>query len=166
MSVAAVLLPGFYARHISLGMQTGDANPPVETVAFAAGAVGSNFAQIVGTATDLNGPIRVYAVALADSAAAPSEAQIVAGTDAADSPAPKGTNSAASGVSLSVSIAGLSASTAYDIYYTLLDAFDNAKTAAKIDVTTTAASAYDPNDTVRPIASGSRMVRSVVDDIV
>jgi hypothetical protein len=166
MSLPAVMVPGFYTRYISLGMQTGDSSPPVETSAFTAGAVGATFAGIGGVATDLNGPIRLFMVALADAAAAPSEAQIIAGTDAADAAAPKSSASAASGAFLSSTIAGLSNSTAYDIYYTLVDAFDNAATAAKIDVTTTAASAYDPNETVRPIASGARMVRSVVNDVI
>ncbi len=166
MSLPAVMVPGFFTRYISIGMQTGDSSPPVETTAFTAGPVGSTFAGINGVATDLNGPIVLYMVALANGASAPSAAQIIAGTDASNVAAPKATSSAASGAYLSATIAGLTASTAYDIYYTLVDAFSNAATAAKIDVTTAAASAYDQNDTVRPIASGSRMVRPAVGDAI
>ena len=149
-----------------LSGSSGETDAPVETTAFVAGPVGATFAGINGVATDASEPIRLYMVALADAAAAPSAAQIIAGTDASNAAAPKSSSSAASGAYLSATIAGLTASTAYDIYYTLVDMLDNATTAAKIDVTTTAASAYDRNDTVRPIASGARMVRSVISDAI
>lgn len=166
MSLPALMVPGFFTRHISLGMQTGDSDPPAETVAVSVGAIGATFVQIGGVATDLNPPVRLYCVAVADAAAAPSAAQVIAGTDSADAAAPKAFDSESSGAVLSATIAGLTASTAYDIYYVLVDAFSNATTATKLDATTTAASAYDPNDTVRPIASGSRMVRSVINDAI
>lgn len=165
MSLPAVMVPGFFTRHISLGIQTGDTDPPAETSTVTAGA-GATFINVGGIATDLNPPVNLYCVALPNAAAAPSEAQIIAGTDAADAAAPNGYGSASSGAYVSATIAGLTASTAYDVYYTLTDAFANASTATKLDVTTTAASAYDPNDTVRPIASGSRMVRSVINDAI
>lgn len=166
MTIAALTVVGLYERHIAFGLQTGDSDPPVETVAFAAGAVAHNYLQVVGTATDLNPPVTLYLVALADAAAAPSEAQIVAGTDSTDTPAPRGSNSAESGESVAATVAGLTASTDYDVYYTLGDAFDNYSTAVKLDISTTAAPTYQQNDAVRPIASGSRMVRSVKDDVI
>lgn len=167
MSIAAVTIQGLYQRHISFGVQTGDSNPPVYTAGPAIGTTADSYVQVTATMTDLNPPITIYGVAVADAASAPTEAQIIAGTDSGDTPVPKGQDSeAASGSPLAFSIPGLTASTAYDIYVTAKDVFGNITTKQKLDVTTTAASAYDRNDTVRGVVSGgARMVRSVVDDV-
>lgn len=162
MSVAALLVPGFYTRHLAAGLQGNDATEPTITVTPVAGSVGATHIQVVGTATDTNEPITLYIVAVANGAGAPSAAQVFAGTDAADAPAPKANNDGDSGVSIAATIAGLSASTAYDVYYTFGDAYDNLTTSAKLDISTTAAPSYSVNDTVRPVSSGARMVRSCV----
>jgi hypothetical protein len=127
--------------------------------------LGATYIQVGGTATDANEPVTLYLVAVGNAAAAPSAAQVMAGTDSADAPAPNANNSADSGEFVAATIAGLTASTAYDVYYTFGDAYDNLTAAAKLDISTTAAPSYDRNDTSRPVASGSRMVRPVNDDV-
>jgi hypothetical protein len=87
---------------------------------------------------------------------------VVAGTDSTDTPVPSGQASGQDNEQLVVSIVGLTAETAYDIYVVAEDSFANVTTATKLDATTTAAGAgntgvvYDP---VRGIVSS--VVRSL-----
>lgn len=148
------------------GVWSDETAPPTETTAFAAGYIRHNQVQIVGIATGLAYPLYVYAVAVANAASAPSAAQVIAGTNASGVATQSGVGTANDGDSLSVIIPGLSASTAYDIYYVLTDSLQNQTAATKIDITTTAAPTYDRNDTARPAASGERMVRSVINDAI
>ena len=165
MALAALVLPGLYDLHITHGLETTDAGAPTYTQTPAVSGLGATYVQVNGIGTDTNPPVTLYIVAVADAAGAPTAAQVAAGTDSADAPAPKGTASGASGALLTATIAGLSASTAYDVYYTMGDNFGNLVASAKLDITTPAAAAFDPNDTVRPIANSSRMVRPVANDI-
>lgn len=166
MSVAALLVPGLYVRYLPFGLQGNDATAPTVTVTPVAGSVGHTHIQVVGTATDANEPITLYIVAVANAAAAPSAAQVAAGTDSTDTPAPRAYNDAsASGVAVSATIAGLSASTAYDVYYTFGDAYDNLVASAKLDISTTAAPSYDQNAIVRVNTSSARMIRAAVDEV-
>lgn len=116
-----------------------DAVAPVYSVTPIAGSTLDSSVRITGEVTDNNPPITFYIVALADAAAAPSEEQIQAGTDAADGAVLNASQTyTESPGAINLQINGLSPSTAYDIYYTAVDLFGNLSTAAKIDVTTIA----------------------------
>jgi hypothetical protein len=164
MSVAALFLPGLYGGHISTGLQSGDAVAPVYTVGPTAGAVGDTYLQITATITDTTPPITFYGVVVADAAGAPSAAQIKAGTDSADSAAPSNSVlSVTSGDTFSLQFAGLTAATAYDVYYVASDSFSNDATPAKLDMTTAAVETFDPQDTVQ--SARRSMVQSMISDI-
>ncbi|MBK1719781.1 DUF4347 domain-containing protein [Thiocystis violacea] len=88
----------------------------------------------------LNEAGTLYYVVVADDATAPSVANVKAGLDNSGGAAPKSGNSAATsgGFDSSFSaITGLSASTAYDVYFVATDQAGNDQTAVtKVDVTT------------------------------
>lgn len=138
---ASLLQTGFGPRYFTLGLVTADAVAPSFSVTPFATGIQSTTIQIRFTATDVSFPGTFYVVAVPDAATAPSVAQIQAGTDAADSAAPSNSRTiTTSGQSYNITLGGLTAETAYDVYYTADDSFGNDSTPAKIDVTTTAVS--------------------------
>lgn len=162
MSIAALVVNGLYNRHVVFGLRSGDADPPVYTSNPAAGSVGATYLQITATATDITEPITLYAVALANGATQPSAAQVIAGTDSTNAAAPAGQDSGNSGIPITLSIAGLSATTAYDVFVVVEDGFANATTVTKVDITTAAAST-NGTEVVNAVVGGivSSVVRSV-----
>ena len=121
---------------------TVDTTPPTWTASYPlAGTMGLTTAQVQGSIDEAG---KIYAVAVADGASAPSYAQVKAGQDAsgASAIASASNTSVAASTAVTLSLSGLTASTAYDVY---LAAEDNASTPntlgpTKIDITTTAAS--------------------------
>ena len=161
MSIAALTVTGLYSRYITVGMQAADDTAPVFSTNPVSGAVGDTYLQVFAVAADLEEPLTLYAVALPNAAAAPTEAQIIAGTNAADVAAPAGNSSGISGP-LTLSVAGLVASTAYDVFVTCTDFLGNATTAVKLDITTTATPSYSTavvRDTTRGVVTS--LIRSV-----
>jgi hypothetical protein len=157
MTVRALLVPGLYTRHLSLGLQTSDATAPSFTVTPFASSIQDTSIQVRTTISEESFPATFYVVVLADGATAPSEAQIRAGTDSTDSAAPSGNQTYISdGATVSVVVGGLTAETAYDVYYTSRDAFDNDSTAAFFNVTTVAA------DTDTTLDLSSKLIRDVI----
>ena len=123
----------------SYRVTAGDAVAPVFTFGPSNGSTGDTFIGVQATVTDDNPTITFYGVVLADAATAPSAAQIAAGTDSTDAAVTNDNASTeVSGSTLSLSFGGLTAETAYDVYYVAKDLFDNFTTPAKLDITTTA----------------------------
>ena len=79
-----------------------------------------------------------YFVVVADGAAAPSAAQVKAGNDAGDSAAlASGSIALAAGTENTAAISGLTAGTAYDVYFVAEDGAPNLQvTPVKVDITT------------------------------
>ncbi len=156
---AALMVQGFYQRHIASGLTSGDSTAPTYDTSPAIGAIGATYVQVFAVCDDLNPPITLYAVAVADGAAAPSAAQVIAGTNASNVAVPAGQASGQDHETITLSVVGLSATTAYDIYVVAEDSFANATAATKLDVTTTAAGAGNTGVVYDPVES---VVRGVV----
>jgi hypothetical protein len=103
------------------------------------GAITESTVEVIGR---INEAGTVYFVVLADGAAAPSAAQVKAGTDASGTAVPadrKGSGTGAANADISFSLTGLTASTNYDVYFVAQDSavLQNIQAAAvKLDVAT------------------------------
>ena len=149
----------------SIGGTPGDSDPPSYTTAPFITGFTDTTATVQFIATDVNFPITLWAVRLADAATAPSAAQVKAGTDSTDSAAPNNSTTVGTGVLGSVTFAGLTQSTAYDIFVAAEDNIGNITTVAKLDVTTAATPSYDNNAIIQGVVSSGRMIHSVIDDV-
>lgn len=155
-------LVGFFR---SVGGEPDDVDAPAySTAPFITGFTDTT-ATVQFIATDSNPPVTLWAVRLADAATAPSAAQVKAGTDSTDSAAANNNTTVGSGQLGSVTFAGLTAETAYDIFVAAEDNLGNITTVAKLDVTTAATPSYDNNAILQGVISTGRMIRSVIDDV-
>ena len=144
MGTKALLVPGFGERFFTLGLTSSDATAPVLTTTPFAASIQDTSVTTRTVIQETGFPATFYVVVLADGATAPSAAQIRAGTDSSDVAQPS--NSTVfneDGATVNTIVGGLTASTAYDVYYTARDAFDNDTTPGFYNVTTTAASSAE-----------------------
>lgn len=127
----------------------GDTTAPTCSVSPAEDSVTSSSITVDATCSDeTDASVNHYAVAVADAAAAPSPAQIAAGQDSTGSAAlaacsDLAVTNAAEG---QCALTGLSASTAYDVYYTVGDSAPNYLTPVLINSTTSAPAACVSDD--------------------
>lgn len=123
------------------GESAGDTTAPTYSVNPALNSKTATSITVDATASDeTDASVNHYAVAVANGAAAPSPAQIAAGQDSTGSAAlASGSDLAVTnGVEGSIVLSGLTASTNYDIYYTVGDSSSNYAAAQKLDVKTKA----------------------------
>lgn len=140
--INSLTVPGFYEEYMTFGLNTSDATAPVFDTSPFVSSLSPTSVSVTTTISDPSLPVTLYIVVVADGALAPSAAQIKAGTDQGDVAAPSGSGAMISSPGTPVVFAaGLSATTAYDVYYVATDDFDNDTTPAKLDITTPAVSA-------------------------
>ncbi|WP_406659746.1 hypothetical protein V7O66_07790 [Methanolobus sp. ZRKC3] len=141
--VAEDAVPNLMAAGVKVDVTTADATAP--TFAGTYPKTASVAATQLNLLTQTNENGNAYFVVLADGAAAPTAAQIKAGTDAADGALAanlKGTVALTADTEASKTITSLTESTAYDIYVVAEDAVPNLMAAGvKVDVTTADATA-------------------------
>lgn len=160
MANKSLFIPGLGDRFYTQGFVTADATAPVlSTTPFAASIQDTSLTTRT-VITETSFPSTFYVVVLPDGATAPSAAQIRAGTNNLDVAAPSGSSSfSTNGATVNVIVGGLTASTAYDVYYTARDAFDNDTTPGFYNVTTTAASSAEI------LAMCSDLSRDLIEDL-
>lgn len=152
-------------QYRSIGGEPTDVDAPAYTTAPFVTGFTDTTVSIQYTATDVNPPVVLWGVRLADGAGAPSAAQVKAGTDSGDSAVPNNSASGTSGESKQVVFAGLTQSTAYDFYVAAEDNLGNITTASLVEATTAATPSYDNNAIIQGVVSSGRMIHSVIDDV-
>jgi len=115
---------------------SGDTTPPVFSTAPASANVASTSLDITAT---LNEAGTVYAVAVSDGATAPTSAEVSsAQTSGGGSPVSNGNTAASSGTQASLTLSGLTAGTAYDVYVVAKDSAGNLQASPTLVNITTA----------------------------
>jgi hypothetical protein len=121
----------------------GDVTPPGYDTVPAVDNVNELLITVDATATDVGSAnVNHYAVLVANDAAAPSPAQVVAGQNSTGAAALDADSSlaVANGVEAQLVLTGINTVTPYDVYYVIGDATGNLSAVTKLDATTGAAS--------------------------